>query len=221
MFQPSNAFGCMSPWPGSSRRSGGGWWFLRLDAGLAAPSPAGGIRLDRQPSARIPYRRVALRRSGPAGRPLRRPRVFDHTEVRLQDFIGRDAGFTYAYDFGDGWEHQIRIEEWLALGPAPRHALCLEGGQARPSEAVGGPRGYADFLGIIRDHGARGPSLHAAMGGWAFRSGMVRSRPDQQGSAQCAARERVAPIVSAEAEGAEGLAARISPTPDRRITWSG
>nr|WP_276315868.1 plasmid pRiA4b ORF-3 family protein [Paracoccus sp. pheM1] len=79
------------------------------------------------------------------------PRIFDHTEVRLQDFIGRDAGFTYAYDFGDGWEHQIRIEEWLALGPAPRHARCLEGAWARPPEAVGGPRGYADFLGIIRD----------------------------------------------------------------------
>ncbi|REG31615.1 pRiA4b ORF-3-like protein [Paracoccus versutus] len=79
------------------------------------------------------------------------PPVFDYAEVRLQDFVGRDAGFTYAYDFGDGWEHLIRIEDWLALDPAPRHALCLEGGQARPSEAVGGPRGYADFLGIIRD----------------------------------------------------------------------
>lgn len=138
------------------------------------------------------------------------PRIFDHTEVRLQDFVGRDAGFTYAYDFGDDWQHLIQIEEWLALDPAPRHARCLEGAWARPPEAVGGPRGYADFLGIIRDHGARGPSLHAAMGGRAFRSGMVRSRPDQQGSAQCAARERT-----------EGLAARISPTPDRRITWSG
>ena len=79
------------------------------------------------------------------------PPVFDYAEVRLQDFVGRDAGFTYAYDFGDGWQHLIRIEDWLALDPAPRHALCLEGGQARPSEAVGGPRGYADFLGIIRD----------------------------------------------------------------------
>ncbi|SFY45433.1 pRiA4b ORF-3-like protein [Paracoccus pantotrophus] len=79
------------------------------------------------------------------------PRIFDHTEVRLQGFIGRDAGLTYAYDFGDGWEHLIRIEEWLALEPAPRHARCLEGAWARPPEDVGGPRGYADFLGIIRD----------------------------------------------------------------------
>ncbi|KGJ12718.1 pRiA4b ORF-3-like protein [Paracoccus versutus] len=79
------------------------------------------------------------------------PRVFDSTEVRLQDFVGRDVGFTYAYDFGDGWQHLIRIEDWLVLDPAPRHALCLQGARARPPEDVGGPWGYEDFLGIIRD----------------------------------------------------------------------
>ncbi|ABL71238.1 MULTISPECIES: plasmid pRiA4b ORF-3 family protein [Paracoccus] len=79
------------------------------------------------------------------------PRVFDSTEVRLQDFVGHDVGFTYAYDFGDDWQHLIRIEDWSALDPAPRHALCLEGARARPPEDVGGPWGYKDFLGIIRD----------------------------------------------------------------------
>ncbi|WP_244295329.1 plasmid pRiA4b ORF-3 family protein [Paracoccus versutus] len=39
----------------------------------------------------------------------------------------------------------------MALDPAPRHALCLEGARARPPEDVGGPWGYEDFLGIIRD----------------------------------------------------------------------
>lgn len=78
-------------------------------------------------------------------------RVFDYTEVRLADFVGRDSAFTYLYDFGDDWHHVIRIEEWLSLDPVPRHAECLEGARAKPPEDVGGPWSYGDFLEAIRD----------------------------------------------------------------------
>ena len=42
------------------------------------------------------------------------PRLLDEREVRLLDF-GRDPGtaFTYLYAFGDGWHHQVEIEEHL------------------------------------------------------------------------------------------------------------
>ncbi|SFY45883.1 pRiA4b ORF-3-like protein [Paracoccus pantotrophus] len=66
------------------------------------------------------------------------PCVFDYAEVQLQDFVGHGGSFTYAYDFGDDWQHLIRIEDWLALDPAPCHALCFEGARARPPQDVGG-----------------------------------------------------------------------------------
>lgn len=78
-------------------------------------------------------------------------RIFDYTEVRLADFTGQDLTFSYLYDFGDGWTHVIRIEEWLSLDPLPRHAECIEGARARPPEDVGGPWSYDDFLETIRN----------------------------------------------------------------------
>ncbi|MDP0926561.1 plasmid pRiA4b ORF-3 family protein [Paracoccus onubensis] len=79
------------------------------------------------------------------------PRVFDYTEISLRDFVGKDSSFIYVYDFGDNWQHLIRIEEWLTLETEPRHAICLEGARARPPEDVGGPWAYDDFLEIITD----------------------------------------------------------------------
>ncbi len=65
---------------------------------------------------------------------------------------------TYAYDFGDGWMHQITIEkiEHLPdtlvsqdqLWVTPR---CLGGERACPPEDVGGAGGYASFLEAFRD----------------------------------------------------------------------
>lgn len=78
-------------------------------------------------------------------------RIYDYSEVRLADFIGDDLSFAYLYDFGDGWAHSIRIEEWLSLEAVPRHAECVAGARARPPEDVGGPWSYSDFLEAVGD----------------------------------------------------------------------
>lgn len=78
-------------------------------------------------------------------------RTYDYSEVRLVDFVGEDLSFAYLYDFGDGWTHTIRIEEWLSLEEVPRHAECVEGARARPPEDVGGPWSYGDFLEAVGD----------------------------------------------------------------------
>jgi len=50
--------------------------------------------------------------------------------------------FTYTYDFGDYWQHQVRVEKVLAPTVAPAIPVCVSGRRACPPEEVGGPRGY-------------------------------------------------------------------------------
>jgi hypothetical protein len=55
----------------------------------------------------------------------------------------------YRYDFGDDWEHVLEFEELVPAdtGAYPR---CVAGAGACPPEDVGGTRGYAEFLQVIR-----------------------------------------------------------------------
>ena len=55
--------------------------------------------------------------------------------------------FTYVYDFGDWWEHEVRIEAATsadARGAVPR---CVGGNGTCPPEDSGGPAGYAEAVG--------------------------------------------------------------------------
>lgn len=79
------------------------------------------------------------------------PQVFDEGLVRLRDFRGRDVSFAYIYDFGDDWQHLVRLEDYHRLDPSPKSARCTAGARARPPEDVGGPPGYEHFLGILAD----------------------------------------------------------------------
>jgi len=59
--------------------------------------------------------------------------------------------FGYLYDFGDNWEHTVRVEAVLdnELGaPAP---ICTDGANCCPPEDVGGVSGYLEFLQAIKD----------------------------------------------------------------------
>ena len=65
-------------------------------------------------------------------------------QVRLDEVLV-DVGDTlfYAYDFGDDWQHVIRLEAVLAReGSAPR-AICTGGCRPGPAEDCGGIGGYA------------------------------------------------------------------------------
>jgi hypothetical protein len=61
------------------------------------------------------------------------------------------AEFSYEYDFGDGWRHQLLIEKILPKEPGIRYPICLVGERACPPEDCGGIWGYADFLEAIQD----------------------------------------------------------------------
>ena len=76
---------------------------------------------------------------------------------------GEKAEFAYEYDFGDGWRHQLLIEQILPKEPGVRYPLCLAGEWACPPEDCGGLWGYADLLEAIQD--SKHPE-HEDMLGW-------------------------------------------------------
>ena len=57
----------------------------------------------------------------------------------------------YEYDFGDGWEHEIVLEEVSSAPPRGKYPIVLAGRRACPPEDVGGPWGYAEFLEAIKN----------------------------------------------------------------------
>ena len=57
----------------------------------------------------------------------------------------------YIYDYGDDWEHDIKLEKILISDPKSKYPLCTGGKRACPPEDCGGVWGYYDFLEIIMD----------------------------------------------------------------------
>ncbi len=74
-------------------------------------------------------------------------------KYRLLDLIRRKGRtFSYLYDFGDEWEHEILIEDSRYFDPQLDVAVtCLEGARACPPEDVGGIYRYQEFCEALRD----------------------------------------------------------------------
>lgn len=77
-------------------------------------------------------------------------KVFNAKHVMLQDVAGRKgARFVYEYDMGDGWAHQVVVED-IEEG-IPSRVRCLDGARSCPPEDCGGPFGYEELLEIVFD----------------------------------------------------------------------
>lgn len=57
----------------------------------------------------------------------------------------------YLYDFGDGWQHTVTLEERLPPDLSLRRPKCIAGENACPPEDVGGPGGYMHYLEAVLD----------------------------------------------------------------------
>lgn len=71
--------------------------------------------------------------------------------VRLNQIAGAGETLSYEYDFGDGWDHEIKIEKAIATDPAVHYPRCTAGERACPPEDCGGPPGYAHLLDVLGD----------------------------------------------------------------------
>lgn len=95
--------------------------------------------------------------------------VQDAGGARLETLsLAPKSKLLYAYDFGDGWEHEIAVEKRLEIAEAEAAiaaatgwrftkatrtpvAACIAGERAGPIEDSGGPWGYADLCEIMAD----------------------------------------------------------------------
>lgn len=59
--------------------------------------------------------------------------------------------FTYQYDFGDNWLHEVLVERIFPVEPEKNYPICLGGKHACPPEDCGGIWGYTHLLEVIRD----------------------------------------------------------------------
>jgi hypothetical protein len=79
----------------------------------------------------------------------------DEDAVCLYDLnLQAKQKFSYLYDFGDSWEHEIRVSKIIppegATGDVTQ-PRCLGGQRAGPLEDSGGVWGYESMLAILKD----------------------------------------------------------------------
>jgi hypothetical protein len=89
----------------------------------------------------------------------------DARKARLDEVI-EDIGtkkLRYVYDFGDGWDHTIRIERLVDPEPGQLYPRLIDAIGRCPPEDCGGPWGYAELLEAIGDPTHE---RHADLGDW-------------------------------------------------------
>ena len=77
----------------------------------------------------------------------------DARKARLCDVL-EDVGtktLKYLYDFGDGWEHTIKVERLIDAQSGILYPRLIAAKGHCPPEDIGGPWGYGEFLEAIAD----------------------------------------------------------------------
>jgi PHD/YefM family antitoxin component YafN of YafNO toxin-antitoxin module len=72
--------------------------------------------------------------------------------IPIRDYF-QEAGSTalYRYDFGDDWQHSVKLEKILGRTSGADYPICLAGKRACPPEDCGGTWGYREILEILTD----------------------------------------------------------------------
>ncbi|HOA25004.1 MAG: plasmid pRiA4b ORF-3 family protein [Aggregatilineales bacterium] len=79
-----------------------------------------------------------------------KPFVRDESAYQLQDLLNHESNtLNYFYDFGDGWEHIIKLEKVLPAEAGATYPVCVKGKRATPPEDSGGIRNYNHKLLIL------------------------------------------------------------------------
>ena len=90
-------------------------------------------------------------------------KVTNENRTRLGELIWTvGAKLLYEYDLGDGWQHELLLEEVL-LGDESFQQICVAGKRCCPPEDCGGPQGFAELLKALQN--ANDPS-HEEVCAW-------------------------------------------------------
>ncbi len=76
----------------------------------------------------------------------------DYKNIKVSDLLSNEKEIIlYEYDFGDGWEHDVILEEIQPLNNKLKYPLCLAGKMNCPPEDCGGIWGYSGMLDVLQD----------------------------------------------------------------------
>lgn len=88
-------------------------------------------------------------------------------DVDLNQYVNDYANFRYLYDFGDGWDHEVVMEQ-IVEDYEFDYPQVIEGKGTCPPEDVGGPPGYDEFKRVMKD---KANPDHDYMKAWATSQG--------------------------------------------------
>ncbi len=77
--------------------------------------------------------------------------ALNEKKTKICDILSFSDTFQYSYDFGDGWEHFITVEEIVDMDEVNSYPLCIGGENACPPEDCGGVSGYERLKEEIKD----------------------------------------------------------------------
>lgn len=78
--------------------------------------------------------------------------LLDATTVALKDIITQKGDvINYEYDFGDSWEHQIKVDEFLGVSKSITYPTCINGQMNCPPEDCGGIDSFYNSLDILKN----------------------------------------------------------------------
>lgn len=76
----------------------------------------------------------------------------NENKVKLNQVVTRvRTKFSYLYDFGDSWQHEIEVEKILPAEPEMHYPVCFAGERACPPEDIGGMWRYQNMLEVLAD----------------------------------------------------------------------
>lgn len=126
------------------------------------------------------------------------PRRQNEKKAVLSDVLrARGEHLVYVYDFGDGWEHELVLEQVLDADPGGKYPYVIGGERACPPEDCGGVPGHTHLLDVLARPGHR---EHRDLVEWvggsfdpeAFDAGEINARFTEAGTCRSQPRRRAA-----------------------------
>ncbi|HII84287.1 MAG TPA: plasmid pRiA4b ORF-3 family protein [Methanobacterium subterraneum] len=86
-----------------------------------------------------------------SGNPITMENHDEETE-KIEDWFAMESPYgRYIYDFGDNWEHILKLEVISRRDEKATYPQCTKGKRACPPEDCGGVGGYLEMLDILED----------------------------------------------------------------------